>query len=127
MVAAEADRVKSITAANTNDRALIFIKSPLVFLQKNGTAPMRISREMRTEIRISLDSQIVFELKNGRLIAQALGKLARSFLDQKSGLGVENAFRVRCETDFFRLALGFFGGCRGGLACRTRFGRIAYR
>jgi hypothetical protein len=37
MVAAEAERDKSITAANANDRTLIFIKTPLGFQQKNDT------------------------------------------------------------------------------------------
>jgi hypothetical protein len=36
-VAAEADRDESITAANINDRTLIFIKSPLGFQKKNDT------------------------------------------------------------------------------------------
>jgi hypothetical protein len=36
-VAAEADRDESITAANTNDRTLIFIKSPSGFSARNDT------------------------------------------------------------------------------------------
>jgi hypothetical protein len=43
-VAAEADRDKSMTAANANDRILIFIKSPKVFGTRTTRQPVSMGR-----------------------------------------------------------------------------------
>jgi hypothetical protein len=129
-VEAEADKDKSITAANTNDRKLIFIKSPLGFLQKNDTTIYK-NEVVKCEPgeRISLGSQIVLKLKNDRMIAQTRSQLALSHVDQKGWSGVVNTLKTQCETNSLRFALfffDFFGDCDGRMARRTGFRRIVY-
>jgi hypothetical protein len=49
-VAAEADKDKSMTAANVNDRTLIFIKSPLGFQNKKDERPsLKVPRSANRE------------------------------------------------------------------------------
>jgi hypothetical protein len=67
-VAAGADRDISITAAITNDKALIFINSPLSSFAEERHGRTESAMKWEKSYEFSLNSQIVFELKNGRLI-----------------------------------------------------------
>jgi hypothetical protein len=81
---------------------------------------------MRVEIKSSLNSQIVLELKNGRMIAQTLSKFAQSHGDYRDRYGRGNTLRTRLVTDLLRFALFFFGDCDGCLTRRTGCGRIVH-
>ncbi len=80
-VAAEADRDKIITAANTDDRTLIFINSPWFSVKNDTTITKNGAVKCEPRSRISLDSQVVLEIENGRMIAQTWSKLAQSYVN----------------------------------------------
>jgi len=77
---------------------------------------------MRAERKpVSLNSQIVFELKDSRMIAQTRSKFAQSYAEKRSRPGVRKTLRKQGEADRLRFGLFLFGGCDGRQARRTGF------
>ena len=81
---------------------------------------------MRDRMKISLQSQIVFKLKDRRLIAQTSCKFSQACANKRIWPGVRNNLKTRCETDALRFALFSFGDRAGDLTRGTRARRVAY-
>jgi hypothetical protein len=76
--AADAERDKSRTAAIANGRTLIFIKFSFMFSTRNGLLILRKDQnKLRDETKLRLNSQVVLELKNWRVMAQTCGQFSQ--------------------------------------------------